>query len=261
MHLLLALAACSCPHTDPLVGGGVWMSDLTENADTADSGDTAGSADTGTSTGAPRTTTVVAAVTAIDTLGEGDTPTAAGTPRGVQLSQNGPWTHLALSGADGATGDAWFIAGAPELVAVGETVHITVRETVTDAEFALAGDDGAIRLWVAELRGIPYDAPTPGFTSALDTVSLTLGSIACSEERRCQSERHHDLDVQDANGAVTVPLGGTAPSGEYTYIHGGDVSYDHISTAFTCGEPWGLAPHTAIARVRTASLDADALWP
>jgi hypothetical protein len=45
------------------------------------------------------------------------------------------------------------------------------------------------------------------------------------------------------------------------YIHGGATSYDHVSTAWTCGEPWGLQDRLAVAVVSTSAFDQEALWP
>jgi len=236
------------------------MSDFTDSSTTG--GDTGG--DTGGVTDDLRLTTVVAEVTAVSQLADDEAPDDGATPVGVRLGETGPWTHLSLSGADGVTGDAWFIAGAPGLVAVGETVQISVSEGGQSGEFLLAGADGVARLWVAEVHSGSGFNTSSGFSSALDTVNFAVaaGDAAWSDQQRCQTERHHDFNVTDADGMFTLPLGETLVRGSDTYIHVLDVSYDHVSSAWTCGNIGGvMISHASIARVRTADFDADALWP
>ena len=262
MTFFLLLVACGYLHPEPLVGGGVWMSDFTDSSTTG--GDTGG--DTGGVTDGLRLTTVVAEVTAVSQLADDEAPDDGATPVGVRLGETGPWTHLSLSGADGVTGDAWFIAGAPGLVAVGETVQISVSEgeqtNEQTSEFLLAGADGEARLWVAEVHsGSGFDTSS-GFSSALDTVNFAVGDVAWSDPKRCQTERHHDFNVTDADGMFTLPLGETLVRGSDTYIHGRDFSDDNVSSAWICGMTLIVnSSRASIARVRTADFDAEALWP
>lgn len=235
--LTLLLLACNCPHPAPLVGGCVLLDSFASDGD-------------------GKVTTVSAVVSAVTQLDPAESPDSTGTARGVHAGFNGPWTHLALDIDDGSTGDARFIGGAPGLLAVGETVVLDVREYGEATEFSISGGDGVPLFWVSESRwGEPMTELQPS------GITLAMGDEACADQDRCQTTRYHDIDVTDPDGTFVLPLGGTAPRGVSVYIHGGATSYDHVSTAWTCGEPWGLQDQLAVAAVSASAFDSEALWP
>lgn len=256
--LTLLLLACNCPHPEPLVGGCVLLDSFPSDGDTAslEPGDTGAGGDTGGDDDDIRVTTVNAVVSSVSQFDSVENPDSTGAARGVHAGFNGPWTHLALAVDDGSTGDAWFIAGAPGLFTAGEVVDIVVTETFDTTEFSIEGPSGA-RLWVGEMRA----GKTHGARLSDDDVAFAEGDEACADQDRCQTKRYHDIEVTDPDGTFVLPLGGTATRGASVYIHGGATSYDHVSTAWTCGEPWGLQDQLAVAVVSTSAFDSGALWP
>ncbi len=258
--LTLLLLACNCPHPEPLVGGCVLLDSFTSDGDTAslEPGDTGAGGDTGGDDADTRVTTANAVVSSVSQLDSAENPDSTGTARGVHAGFNGAWTHLALDVDDGSTGEAWFIAGAPGLVAAGETIRIDVREGFGGTEFSISGVDGVPLFWVSEsLWG-----EQPPLTELQGSgVTFAEGEEACADQHRCHTTRYHDIDVTDADGTFTVPLGGTATRGASVYIHGGAQSYDHVSTAWSCGNPGGLQDQVALAAVSASAFDSEALWP
>jgi len=262
--LTLLLLACNCPHPEPLVGGCVLLDSFATGGDTGASvgADTA-AGDTGSDLADVTVTTIRATVASVTQLDSAESPEsgvdASGaviSARGVHAGYNGPWTHLELDIDDGSSGDAWFIAGAPGLVAAGEVVDIAVTEEFGGSQFAISGANGG-RLWVGESR--QWDGAA---TARADGgVTFAEGDEACADQDRCQTKRYHDIEVTDPDGTFVLPLGGTATRGASVYIHGGATSYDHVSTAWTCGEPWGLQDQLAVASVSASAFDSAALWP
>jgi hypothetical protein len=257
--LTLLLLACNCPHKEALVGGCVLLDSFTEGADTATvaQADT-GAGDTAAADADVRVTSVRATVSAVSQLDSAENPDSTGAARGVHGGFNGPWTHLALDLEDGSTGDAWFIAGAPTLIAAGETVALEVREYGEATEFSISGADGTQRLWVGEAGGMEMRTELQRAGATVE-----IGAEACVDQDRCQTTRYHDIDVTDPDGTFSVPLGGTLERGADVYINGGATSYDHVSTAWSCGETWGLGDRDqlALAAVSGAAFDSEALWP
>ncbi len=264
--LTLLLLACNCPHPEPLVGGCVLLDSFASDAaDTAAEPDTGADGDTGGADADVTVTTVNAVVSSVSQLDSAESPGTgvdaygnAVLARGVHAGFNGPWTHLALDVDDGTTGDAWFIAGAPGLVAAGQSVRIDVRQGFGGTEFSISDAAGAPRFWVSESSW----GEQPSLTDLQGSgITFEMGDEACADQDRCQTTRYHDINVTDPDGTFSVPLGGTTTRGASVYIHGGAQSYDHVSTAWTCGERWGLQDQVALAAVSASAFDSEALWP
>lgn len=251
--MILVLLACVCSPDAPRLGGLLRAQE--ETAVSEDSGDTGGGA-SGTTV-----TTVSGTVTAIETLAPEDSADSSGEVVGVSQA-NGPWVHLALDTETGPA-DAWYLAGAPDLVEVGETVRIEVGAGADDVRvngFTLwVGEER--RLWVARVQA---RYATVGDTSALiegpDGLSFAHGDEACREKGGCQQVAHHDLVVTSAEGTVDLPYGGSVVVGDDTVVHGGEAQYIGVSTAFACGEPW-VMDEVTVAVVANDRFDEGALWP
>ncbi|MDP2313590.1 MAG: hypothetical protein Q8P41_11840 [Pseudomonadota bacterium] len=249
--IFLLLLACDCSLDAPLVGGGVNLPEFAE-PEATDTSDTTDVAET-------QTTTVVATVLARDTLDSAETPEAGGAGRGVQMGWNGPWIHLTLETDTGSPGDAWFIAGAPDLVAVGEVVTMVVEEGPSASSFSLSGADGVRRLWVGLARAggsDPAAALEPGAG-----VTFAEGEAACTASGRCQDEARRDFVATDGDGSFTLPFGEHVTRDEGVFVHGGHQERSNVSTAFSCGHPSLLGDYAAVAIVAESAFASDALWP
>ena len=247
--ILLALA-CVCSPDAPRLGGALLSSD-----GATDTGDTGYSDVT--------TVSITGTVAAIETLNDAESPSASPT-LGVNGGFNGPWTHLTLDTEDGPK-EAWFLAGAPGLVAVGETVTIDAGLSTDDIQmqsFALVDAAGVRRLWVGQV--VAMYGRYGDITTRLQTpegVTVTSGEEACRSSSRCQDVLYHDLVVTVDGNSHDLPYGETVTIDGNTYIHGGQEQYIGVSTAFTCGEIWGLADTVTLAIVAADAFEEEALWP
>ena len=246
--ILLSLLACANLVDPPRLGGGVRLDGaLTEGTDGESHIDA----------------TVV--ISSVSQLADDLAPSDGSDPDevGVNSFANGPWTTFVFDTADGPSGEAWFLAGAPELVVAGETLQINAQSGLGGASFAISGVDGQRRLWVGQASSINTNEDVAAGLDPGDGLTFAEGDEASSVNGRCVDTVHRDLIVRDAGSDFDLPFGGTVDIGGTVAVHGGHTEESNISSDFSCGESWGLSStdEVTVALVSAESFSADALWP